>query len=985
MKRSKLWLGLSGVATFLFTLLIVVTILANNFAGYINGFFGLTGGGLTLKGSDYGDENGNLTEDGWSKLIKDSYDFCVQEVEEGSVMLKNDGALPLEKEERNVTLFGNNSAHTIWRSGAGGPTPNPEYQIDMAKAFKDAGFNINQKLYDAYAESGIGAGVHLGQTHNVGEVNKKFYTTALKNTFKDYNDVAIVTFARFGTENVDPTKGILKLDKNEEDLLKMINESKLFDKIIVLLNGPLAMELGWLKQYNVNACIWFGNPGYYGLPGVVNLLTGEANPSGHNTFTFAANSLGSPAMQNWGNYNYQGTTPNMGAHYVVYKEGIYVGYKYYETRYEDVMLEQGKANSATGAIAGAESWKYQDEVCYPFGFGLSYSEYTQTLDSLTYDANTDTFKATVTVKNTNNLAGKASVQLYAQSPYTDYDKTNGVEKASIQLMGYEKVDVPANGTETVEIEVARYLLASYDSVYGNGGYIFEPGTYYFAIGNGAHEAVNHVLGAKGVTTGLVDHDGNAFTADANCVKTYDPKLSEIDRKTYKNSLYAEDVEVKNQFDDADLNYWADDNQKIKYLTRNDWASTFPTEVTTLHANERIAAGLDMAQYKKADDAPSYAAGKGTVYEVKLDKPLNFADMQGVPYDDPRWDELVSQLSLDDLIISIADQRGIQGVATINKPGNTIAEGPEGLLAKFSYGDKRAATGFPTLPTVAASWDHKLQTKYGNMFAEEALFCGVAMVNAPGCNTIRTPYTSRASEYFSEDAALSYYSVSNVILAMRTKGLICNVKHCFLNEQETNRHGVSTFCNEQAIREIYLKPFEGALTRGKSLGIMTAYNRIGLQYAATHKPLMQNVLRGEWGYEGSIIDDALTFTANYSVGADMLMAGTNIWCLDGQRGQEIKRDIINNDDGAMLKELQEANKRIFFALIHSSMGGSIDGDYVFDGSMPWWQAVVITIDVVAGALAVGAIVVYVLNTYLKKNGSATEIADGNNAGGNSNEL
>ncbi len=985
MKTSKLWLGLSGVATFLFTLFIIITMLANTFAGYINDFFGLTGGGLALKGSAYGDADGNLTEEGWSRLIKDSYDFCVQEVEEGSVLLKNDGALPLKSDERKVTLFGNNSAHTIWRSGAGGPTPNAEYQIDMAKAFTDGGFQINQKLYDAYAGTSYGAGVDLGQTNNVGEAPLRFYTNALKNTFKDFNDVAIVTFARFGTENVDPPKGILKLDANEEALLKLINESGQFDKIIVLLNGPLAMELGWLEKYNVNACLWFGNPGYYGLPGVVNLLKGEANPSGHNTFTFAANSIGSPAMQNWGNYNFMGNTPNMGGHYVVYKEGIYVGYKYYETRYEDVMLNQGKASSKTGAITGAEAWKYQDEVCFPFGFGLSYSEYTQTLDSLTYDSDKDTFTATVTVKNTNNLAGKASVQLYAQSPYTDYDKTSGVEKAAIQLMGYEKVDVPANGTETVKIEVDRYLLTSYDSVYGDGGYIFEPGTYYFAIGNGAHEAVNHVLGAKGVTEGLVDHEGKTFTAKANCVKTYSPGITEIDRETYKNSPYAESVAVENQFNDADLNYWADDNQKIKYLTRNDWEATFPTEVKTLRANERIAKGLDMAQYKKAADAPSFSAGKGSVYEVELDTPLTFKDMQGVPYDDERWDALVSQLSLDDLIISIADQRGIQGVATIQKPGNTIAEGPEGLLAKFTKGDKRAATGFPTLPTVAASWDHKLQTKYGDMFAEEALFCGVAMVNAPGCNTIRTPYTSRASEYFSEDAALSYYSVSNVILAMREKGLICNVKHCFLNEQETNRQGVATFCNEQAIREIYLKPFEGALTRGKSLGIMTAYNRIGLQYAATHVPLMKNVLRGEWGYEGSIIDDALPFRANYSVGADMLMAGTNIWCLDGQRGQEIKNSIINNDDGTLLKALQEANKRIFFALIHSSIGGSIGEDFKVDESMPWWQAVLVTVDVVIGALAVAAIVVFVLNTYFKKSKSTVEISDGNKAGGKDDEL
>ncbi len=965
MKKSRLWLGLSGVAVFLFTLFLSLTILANTYAGYINDFFGITSSGLTLQGSAYGNENGELTDEGYEKLIVDSYDFCIQETEEGSVLLKNDGALPLKSDERNVTLFGNNSAHVIYRSGAGGPTPNDSYVIDMAKAFKDGGFNINQTLYDEYANNKSFVSIN-----SPNEAPQSLYTSAIKNTFEKFSDAAIVTLSRYGTENTDPAMGVMRLDDNEAALLKMINDSGKFDKIIVLLNGPLPMELGWLDEYNVNACLWFGNPGYYGLPGVVNLLTAKdgANPSGHNTFTFAANSMGSPAMQNFGNYTFSfdggAVDGRFGSKYVVYKEGIYVGYKYYETRYEDAILGRGKATSKTGAIDGASAWNYADEVCFPFGFGLSYTTYEQTLDSVKYNSKDDTFTANITIKNTGSAAGKATAQLYVQLPYTDYDKANGVEKAAIQLVGYAKTDVAAGATESVSITFDRYILASYDETNGKGGYILEPGTYYFAIGNGAHEALNHVLGAKNAT-GLIDHDGKSFTAKEACVKTYDPKLSEIDRTTYKNSPYEESVVVENKFDDADLNYWADDNQKITYLTRNDWEGTFPTTVTTLHANEKIVDGLRMDKYKKASDAPSYKDGDGTVYSVELETPIDFADMKDIPYDDPKWDTFVSQLSLEDLCISMADARGIAGVATINKPGNSIAEGPEGLLAKFKFGDKRAATGFPTLPTLAASWDHELQSKHGNLFAEEALFCGVAMVNAPGCNIIRTPYSSRASEYFSEDSMLSYYAVSNVIYAMRKKGLICNVKHCFLNEQETNRQGVATFSGEQAIREIYLRPFEGALTKGQSLGIMTSYNRIGLQYAATHKTLMQDVLRGEWGYEGSIIDDALTESQYYSVTADMLAAGTNIFCLDGYRAGQIRTLIQSTDDGYLLKELQESNKRIFYALIHSSMGGSIGDSYEYTDSIEWWQGLLIGVNVVLGLAMAGAVVMFALSTYKKK--------------------
>lgn len=213
--------------------------------------------------------------------------------------------------------------------------------------------------------------------------------------------------------------------------------------------------------------------------------------------------------------------------------------------------------------------------------------------------------------------------------------------------------------------------------------------------------------------------------------------------------------------------------------------------------------------------------------------------------------------------------------------------------------------------------------------------------------------------------LSYYAVSNVIYAMRKKGLICNVKHCFLNEQETNRQGVATFSGEQAIREIYLRPFEGALTKGQSLGIMTSYNRIGLQYAATHKTLMQDVLRGEWGYEGSIIDDALTESQYYSVTADMLAAGTNIFCLDGYRAGQIRTLIQSTDDGYLLKELQESNKRIFYALIHSSMGGSIGDSYEYTDSIEWWQGLLIGVNVVLGLAMAGAVVMFALSTYKKK--------------------
>lgn len=964
MKKSKLWLGLTGVASALLTLVLSGTILANANAMLINDVLGISTGGLNLVGSSY-----KMNDEGYGELIKDSYEYCVKQLEEGSVLLKNDGALPLTAAERNVTLFGNNSAHVIYRSGAGGPTPNDEYVVDMQKAFTDGGFKINKKLYKAYETSGVKVSLTSS-----GEVPSSFYTSELKSTFDSFKDVAIVTFARYGTENTDPTRVVdgrayLALSKNEEDLLQMIKDDSRFTKTIVLLNGVLPMELDWLDKYEVNACIWYGNPGYYGLPGIVNVLKGDANPSGHTVETFANNTLNSPAMRNFGDYNYafdgSAVDGQYGRKYVVYKEGIYVGYKYYETRYEDCILGQGDAKCAEGATQGETEWNYAKEVSFPFGFGLSYSTFTQKIENMTYNAKDDTFTLKVKVTNTSNKAGKEVVQVYAQTPYTEYDKDNALEKASVQLMGYTKVDVPAGQSVDAEVTFSRYLMASYDikADGGKGAYILEPGKYYFAVGNGAHEALNNILAKKG-KTGMYDHNGKTVTGSVECVSEYDPALTATDATTYKKSQYT-DKNVENKFADADLNYWADDDQKITYLTRKDWKNTFPTTVTTLHANERIVNGLRMDQYKKSEGTPSYKAMIGKEVDVELEEPIDFIDMKNVPFEDEKWDKFISQLTLDELCVSVSDARGIAAVAKVNKPMNAIAEGPEGLLAKFKYGDKRACTGFATLPTTTATWDHVMQGKYGELMGEEALFSGVAMVNAPGCNIIRTPYGSRASEYMSEDGVLSYYSVSNIISMTRKKGLICNVKHCFLNNQETNRQGVSTFANEQSIREIYLRPFEGALTRGKSMGIMTSYNRIGLQFAATHSVLMNDVLRGEWGYEGSIIDDALTQSAYYSVGADMLLAGTDIFCLDGQRGAQIKAVIKKTDDGTLVKGLQRANKRIFYSLLHSSMGGSISSDTKVTEGLYWWQGMLIGIDVLVGILTAGAIAGFVMTTYVKR--------------------
>lgn len=964
-KRSGRWLGLAGSAVLLANLIFTGTAIAFQQEGEINHALGLEGSGATYGGTEFS-EDGTLTDESYAKYIEAAYQFCEQEEEEGSVLLYNkDNALPLSESERNVTAFGRGSVDPVFRSTAGGSSTNKEYQQTPVDALQGAGFNVNQVVLDAYAAA---PQTEARSVSTVGEYDASVYTKDVEKSYASYGDVAFVTLSRFATEGNDLAmtnakgKRMLELDDNEKAIFQSIKDSGKFKKTVVLLNSVFALELDWLEEYDVDAVLWVGNPGFYGMPGAIRVVTGEVNPSGHTTATFAANSLSAPSAENFGlhKYDYGTKTPReAGENFVSYNEGIYVGYRYYETRYEDSVLGRGNADSDTGAKASTDGWNYAEEVCFPFGFGLSYTTYDYHMDNLEYNEESDTFKATVTVSNTGAVDGKASIQLYAQSPYTEYDVLNGVEKSSIQLLGYDKVEVAAGESQTVDIEVPGYFLASYDRL-GAKGYILDAGDYYFAVGNGAHDALNNVMAAKygeEVEGKLTDEAGNVVTGNVEAVASWTAPNTEVDTTKYRQSRYNSEVEVTNTFDDADVNYWVDDDEKITYLSRSDWDATYPTTLETITVNDKLYNGLNMQTYEKAADAKSvsdFALG------VELDEKIDFIDMKGVAFDDPKWDDFLSQLTLSELLINMGDSKGIKAVKSVNKPGCTIVDGPEGMNGQFKYGDRRNCTGWATLPIVGATWDHSMQTRFGQMYGEDALYASIPIAYAPGADTLRSPYSGRTSEYFSEDGVLSYYAAKNVSHGMRTKGLIGTVKHFFLNEQEAGRQGISTYANEQAIREIYMRAFEGSLAEGDSLGVMTAYNRIGVMYAAASQGI-QHILRDEWNYGGYIIDDALTASA-YSSAPEMLMAGNNIFCLDTARPTEIEKLIMDTDDGDLLQKVLDSNRYMYYIMLKSSMGGADASEIVVSDAAPWWQIVLRVLDVVAIVLLVGAVVMYVLHTY-----------------------
>ncbi len=964
-KKSQRWLGLAAAAVLLANLVLTATAVAFQQEGEINHALGLGDSGGSFGGTEFS-ADGSLTDESYAKYVEAAYAFCEQEEAEGSVLLYNrDNALPLSDSERNVTAFGRGSIDPVFRSTAGGSSTNKEYQQTPVDALKGAGFNVNQTMLDAYASA---AAPEARSVRSVGEYDPAVFSSSVKSSFASYGDVAFVTLSRFATEGNDLAmendkgKRMLELDDNEKAIFQTIKDSGQFKKIVVLLNSVFAIELNWLEEYNVDAVLWVGNPGFYGMPGAIRVVTGEVNPSGHTQATFAAHSLSAPSAENFGlhPYDYGDRTPRAaGNNFVTYNEGIYVGYKYYETRYEDTILGQGNASSSVGAKASASGWDYAQEVCFPFGFGLSYTTYEYTLDSLDYNASSDTFTAKVTVKNTGSMDGKASVQLYAQSPYTDYDKQNRVEKSAIQLLAYDKVQVAAGASQTVTLEVAGYYLASYDA-YGAKGYILDAGDYYFAVGNGAHEALNNVLALKcgGEVSGrLVDHAGSPVTGNTDAAKKWTAPNTDVDTQKYKMSIYDNSVTVTNTFDDADVNYWVNDNEKITYLSRSAWDTTYPVTVSTITMNDKLYDGMNMQFYQK-----SASAKKVSDFQlgVTLDEKINFLDMKGVEMDDPKWDEFLSQLTMTELLINLGDSKGIKAVKAVNKPGCTIVDGPEGMNGQFKYGDRRNCTGWATLSIVAASWDHDLQFRFGQMYGEDGLYASIPIAYAPGADTLRSPYSGRTSEYFSEDGMLSFYAAKNVSHGMRTKGMIGTVKHFFLNEQEAGRQGISTFANEQSIREIYMRAFEGSLAAGDSLGVMTAYNRIGVMYAAASKGI-EHILRDEWNYDGYIIDDALG-ASEYSSAPEMLMAGNNIFCLDTARPTQIEELIKSTDDGDLLQKVLDSNRYLYYIMLKSSMGGASAEDLVVSDAMPWWQTALIAADVVVCALAAAAVMMYVLHAY-----------------------
>lgn len=1032
--KKEVWRGLTSVFSFFMILVISGTTIALKIPSTINTFLGIDS---TVKIVDSGDGNEDTTYyktangssdakdiDALNETEKSIADEIIATEEEGAVLLKNDNdALPL-KEGSNVTMLGASTVNYNYGGGGMGGERNvysgwtEAYdgyvaKTDIVEAMENV-YNVNTTLIDAYTKNtdtypgkgikkeetsqsqGVGKGNQGPSDGNEavenGEAPASFYTSDLTDTFSSYGDAAIISFTRDGGEGNDVSmrggvdgSSVLALQPNEKELLDMVKsykENGTFSKVIVLLNTNNVMEIGELDDYGVDAVLWVGNPGTQGAIGITNVLTGEVSPSGRLVDTYAANSLSAPACMNandnsqyysnaseildYCGYNEKDYSGEQNfTSYIVEAEDIYIGYKYYETRYEDCVLGQGNANSTAGTYASKDGWNYNEEVVYPFGYGLSYTTFDQKLEDVTYNEDTDSYEVSVTVTNTGDTyAGKSVVEVYAQTPYGDYEKKNEIEKSAVQLAGFAKTDTLEPGeSETVKVNVQKYFLASYDSE-GAEGYILSEGEYYLAVGDNAHDALNNILAAKGAD-GMTDVAGNTTTGDAD--KAYSWKEDKLDTDTYKMSRVDDSVEVTNQFEDADMNYWQDGT--VTYLSRSDWEGTYPITYTGLTATEDMMKVLK-EQYEQPENAPSvddYTQGE--------DNGITFAMMMDVDYDDDEtWDKFLDQFTVEEMLTLAADSWGSDAVESVGVPAVKRADDGTSLADAFTATPDELGQVWPSEMVTSSTFNTDRYEARGELVGSEATFIGYNEVWYGGGNIHRTPFGGRNGQYYSEDGVLGYYVGANEAKGMQSVGINYCVKHFAGNDQETNRESIGTFFKEQSFREIDLKVFEGTFTEGKAYAVMGAFNRLGCLYSNYSYPLMTEVLRDEWGFEGHVTPDAVAGSLYKQDWPLAMAAGTDYFCYNGLlsamggTGDDViagMEKAIDNGDGYALQSLRRATKDNVNAFLHTVSVNGLSKDSKIEISTPWWQYALYVLIGVFSVLTVASFAMYLYNLYSAK--------------------
>lgn len=915
--------GLAALMTCLMVLSIVGTGVANTYRGALDDTLG-TESYVTINDdsaarfkTDYA-----TIED----MAAAARDIAIREGEEGTVVMKNDnGVLPL-KANANVALFGlaaynvygpkggNADAASLADALAGAglnvnETLKDYYLTNIInmhtemRANRWTGKEVPTTVYDHMYVSAPGDWT----TYQIAEVPPtEFEALGVPANWKEAiakDSIGICVFARGAGEGNTYKPGSalnyageatgedpLKLSADE---LAVVEAAKATcSKVIVLLNTGNNMMIADIAEggsHEVDGICYIGCPNDYQTIGIANVLTGKVNATGALASAFVRDHQSIPAVQNvGGDYfadyeivcrnddprypgkeignigtgSFGGADTYNGGMYIVEAEGIYVGYKYYETRYFDAVMGQGNANSAAGATQGS-AWNYSDEMLYTFGHGLSYLDYTQTIKSVTVDRSVNgNITAVVEVKNNSNQDGKFLTQLYVQQPYTDYDRTNLVEKSAVMFLNSAKVDVAAGKSKEVTITIPTKYLASYDANNAKT-YILDAGDYYFTAAAGAHEAVNNILAAQGKTVA----DG-MDAAGKNAVVSW--KLDALDNTTF---AIANNTTVTNVADDADLNYWLPGT--VTYLTRQDW-NTFPINYNKL--NLKIADSPKKDQWIAEMRGETYTISDTGAAAEAVPGPKFTASEIGAEQlnniNDPYWDKLVHAITIDEAVGAVIHGGSRSDTLTnIDNPVVIQNEGPTGISA--GYTDEATGKTYKfnvnSQTLLGCSFNPELAYQWGLVEGNSCLWVERYDLWGSGLTLNRTPYNGRNYEYISEDPMLTNVIGREVIQGCSDKGIINGPKHMGFNDQEHNRAGISAYMTEQKFRETDLRGFEGALSDAFGMGVMIAFNRIGATNASHHVGMIQKIVRGEWGFKGLISTDMMNNYLYFNA-ESMVMAG-----------------------------------------------------------------------------------------------------------------
>ena len=915
--------GLAALMTCLMVLSIVGTGVANTYRGALDDTLG-TESYVTINDdsaarfkTDYA-----TIED----MAAAARDIAIREGEEGTVVMKNDnGVLPL-KANANVALFGlaaynvygpkggNADAASLADALAGAglnvnETLKDYYMTNIInmhtemRANRWTGKEVPTTVYDHMYVSAPGDWT----TYQIAEVPPaEFEALGVPANWKEAiakDSIGICVFARGAGEGNTYKPGSalnyageatgedpLKLSADELAVVEAAKET--CSRVIVLLNTGNNMMIADIAEggsHEVDGICYIGCPNDYQTIGIANVLTGKVNATGALASAFVRDHQSIPAVQNvGGDYfadyeivcrnddprypgkeignigtgSFGGADTYNGGMYIVEAEGIYVGYKYYETRYFDAVMGQGNANSAAGATQGS-AWNYGDEMLYTFGHGLSYLDYTQTIKSVTVDRSVNgNITAVVEVKNNSNQDGKFLTQLYVQQPYTDYDRTNLVEKSAVMFLNSAKVDVAAGKSKEVTITIPTKYLASYDANNAKT-YILDAGDYYFTAAAGAHEAVNNILAAQGKTVA----DG-MDAAGSKAVVSW--KLDQLDNTTF---AIANNTTVTNVADDADLNYWLPGT--VTYLTRQDW-NTFPINYNKL--NLKIADSPKKDQWIAEMRGETYTISDTGAAAEAVPGPKFTASEIGAEQlnniNDPYWDKLVHAITIDEAVGAVIHGGSRSDTLTnIDNPVVIQNEGPTGISA--GYTDEATGKTYKfnvnSQTLLGCSFNPELAYQWGLVEGNSCLWVERYDLWGSGLTLNRTPYNGRNYEYISEDPMLTNVIGREVIQGCSDKGIINGPKHMGFNDQEHNRAGISAYMTEQKFRETDLRGFEGALSDAFGMGVMIAFNRIGATNASHHVGMIQKIVRGEWGFKGLISTDMMNNYLYFNA-ESMVMAG-----------------------------------------------------------------------------------------------------------------